>query len=194
MIIIEGTDLVGKTTLADKIVELNNMGKHVVPLEYKHLGPLPDDWTVTDYMRLLSSTAVYDRFFVSELVYHPLNLKPCKLSKFDTLNITRALLWHYKTTNVLVLGDENKIAERYADLTTNHGRKELFTVEQVILAQQRFKCIDTESTIHNNTMWMPRYVIPTWNVIINFDRGTDFDKSVHDAAVAILNFRGELYG
>ena len=71
MLIIEGADCVGKTTLARKMAgELK--------LLYQHLGPMPEGWEETDYIRLGCQKVVYDRFHVSDVVYSKvLNRAPC---------------------------------------------------------------------------------------------------------------------
>lgn len=63
MIVIEGPDLVGKTTLAKKLRD-ELMG------DYFHFGPLPDDFDfVHGYAQFVKANRVMDRFHLSEIAY-----------------------------------------------------------------------------------------------------------------------------
>ena len=67
MIIVEGIDGVGKTTLVDYLVT-QGMKKHHFGYDEKNLD------LITKYMRLLdkdTSSLVLDRSFISEMVYGP---------------------------------------------------------------------------------------------------------------------------
>ena len=62
MLLIEGCDKAGKTTL------IKNLG-----LDARHLGLLPDTWDYfQDYTKLDGLDKVWDRFHISELVYGPI--------------------------------------------------------------------------------------------------------------------------
>lgn len=67
MLIIEGADRVGKTTLCHKLIErLAPTG----PWMYRHFGPLPESWMHPwDYFPHMSRYVVQDRFHLSEWVY-----------------------------------------------------------------------------------------------------------------------------
>lgn len=89
MLIIEGPDCVGKTTLALKLVaQLNELG---FPHVYQHMTRLPECWRVdptTNYERLMNAFVVMDRFHMSEPIYatacgrKPM-LDPATYSKID---------------------------------------------------------------------------------------------------------------
>lgn len=66
MLIIEGTDLVGKTTLCKKLVAaLANRG-----YVYRHLSRLPESFDhFRDYVPLMARKTVCDRFHMSEVAY-----------------------------------------------------------------------------------------------------------------------------
>jgi thymidylate kinase len=70
MLILEGSDTVGKSTLAKRCVELlNARGYPHVP---RHLSRLPASWAAQphhNYVRLCSPYLVQDRFHVSEPIY-----------------------------------------------------------------------------------------------------------------------------
>ncbi len=67
MLVIEGADLVGKTTLA---MELIRRGTQYGPAVYRKLGLLPGHWNYkSDYINMMSPLVVIDRFYLSELIY-----------------------------------------------------------------------------------------------------------------------------
>ena len=76
MIIIEGLDGVGKTTLVDYFVNMG-MKKYHFDYDAKNMD------LFTKYMRVLeekSDILVLDRSFVSEMVYGPVLRNNCKLT------------------------------------------------------------------------------------------------------------------
>ena len=68
MLIIEGSDLVGKTTLIKEIcTEATKRGFPMIP---QHFGLLPDNWDFyQDYLDYINKRTVMDRFVLSEIVY-----------------------------------------------------------------------------------------------------------------------------
>lgn len=84
MLVIEGSDLVGKSTLAKKICNFGGGYIHrlartmgldvpIIPTVYRKLGLLPGNWNYfSDYVNMMSHGVVQDRFFLSETVYGPL--------------------------------------------------------------------------------------------------------------------------
>lgn len=88
MLIVEGLDGVGKTTLVDFIVE-QGMKKFHFDYDYKNID------LYTKYMNILNyknSNKVLDRSFISEMVYGPVLRTKSKLS----LNQYKDLLLEYK--------------------------------------------------------------------------------------------------
>lgn len=68
MLILEGPDLVGKTTLAKKIVA--EAHKIHIPASYTHFSRLPACWQFpTSYRHYVSRYGVCDRFHMSEIAY-----------------------------------------------------------------------------------------------------------------------------
>ena len=68
MLIIEGSDLVGKTTLIKEICE--QASERGFPMIPQHFGLLPDNWDFEkDYHDYVSKRTVMDRFVLSEVVY-----------------------------------------------------------------------------------------------------------------------------
>ena len=68
MLIIEGSDLVGKTTLIKAICdEASERGFPMIP---QHFGLLPNNWDFYgDYFPYVTQRTVMDRFILSEVVY-----------------------------------------------------------------------------------------------------------------------------
>lgn len=77
MIIIEGSDGVGKTTLA-KSLQL------ALKSAYVHYGPLPDWWTHWDYTTRCIKHAVYDRYHWSAAAYSLVVPQPWVRGSMDT--------------------------------------------------------------------------------------------------------------
>jgi thymidylate kinase len=118
MLIIEGTDLVGKTTVAHKLAKRLNM-------LYQHLGPLPEGWTERDYLDIAAPDLVRDRFHMSEICYHAVNNKPCIIDDYTMLNAwLRVRCCAY--TVVIVVAHK---CEHYFDERWREGEK--FTLDQI---------------------------------------------------------------
>jgi len=67
MIIVEGPDLAGKTTLCERILE--HMHRHGYPYVPRHLSRLPYCFLWQHYYNLISPFVVQDRFHLSEIPY-----------------------------------------------------------------------------------------------------------------------------
>lgn len=96
MIIIEGLDGVGKTTLVDFFVE-QGMKKHHFEYDEKNMD------LFTKYQNILKNNnikkLVLDRSFISEMVYGPVLRNSCKL----TLEQYKELLLLYKRCGTLII-------------------------------------------------------------------------------------------
>lgn len=95
MIILEGIDGVGKTTVADFLSKKGYTTHHFL-FDEKNQD------IVEKYLRLLERNTdkmILDRCFISELVYGPILRKQCKLSKKQLFN----LLNRYRKINPLVV-------------------------------------------------------------------------------------------
>ena len=95
MVIIEGLDGVGKTTLVDYLVE-NGLKKYHFDYDENNLD------IYTKYINVLNQDTknlVFDRSFISEMVYGPVLRKKCKLS----LDQYTKLLYAYKECNSSII-------------------------------------------------------------------------------------------
>lgn len=95
MIVIEGLDGVGKTTLVDYFVNMG-MRKYHFDYDAKNID------LFTKYMKVLNDetdTLVFDRSFISEMVYGPILRDNCKLS----LDQYTSLLQEYKKHGTVII-------------------------------------------------------------------------------------------
>lgn len=86
IIIIEGADRTGKTSLANEICKAFHY-------DYKHFGvpgPKPAD-EYLDFLLNLKTPTVCDRFYVGELVYGPMLRKKESITPFQRLTIERVI-------------------------------------------------------------------------------------------------------
>lgn len=107
MIILEGIDGTGKTTLAEALEKYGYKTYHfgydasAKSIERKYL----------DVLNLNTEKMILDRSFISELVYGPVLRGNCRLDKTQTIN----LLEHYKkagSTIVYLKADKDTIISR----------------------------------------------------------------------------------
>jgi hypothetical protein len=133
MLIVEGADLVGKTTLAKRLVErLNELGW---PHVYRHAVRPPASWRrdpVCAYEAQACPWAVQDRYHLSELAYRSVDGgEPCL--REDEAELLEAQMPY--ATVLVVVAAPALIEARYP---ANAGR-ELYTLEQVLAANDWFR-------------------------------------------------------
>jgi len=81
MLILEGADQLGKTTLANKL--LKELHKRGYPYVYRHFTRLPDCWKYPmSYLAHVSEPVVQDRFHMSEIVYTYMRNEPTKAYRY----------------------------------------------------------------------------------------------------------------
>lgn len=135
MLIIEGADLVGKTTLAKALcAKLNELGW---PHVYQHLSRLPAPWqrdAVRNYDRLCSPYSVRDRFHYSEPVYASARGDDPMISPGDfevVNNIVRSVAGYV----IIVTATEELIAERYA----RRAAQEMYDLHKILRVNEDFR-------------------------------------------------------
>jgi hypothetical protein len=131
MLIVEGPDNVGKTTLCERLVrELNALG---FPAVYRHFSRLPDCWDYyRDYLPHVSRFAVMDRFWMSELAYAHARGDLSPLDRHKVAMLEGHLLLAGSLT-VLVTAEENVIRDVWGT------KKEMYPVEVVLKANDFFQ-------------------------------------------------------
>lgn len=133
MIIVEGTDLLGKTTLCNQLVRSLNAAGH--SHVYSHLSKLPDSFDhVRGYLPLCARNIVYDRFYLSRQAYGgALNnqtvLKPEEIHWLD--GYTRL----FGTYTVLVVAAEQFVREQYG----RKDRDEMYDLESIIAVNEEYE-------------------------------------------------------
>ena len=128
MLIVEGTDLVGKTTLCRQLVEtLNALGR---PHTYSWLGLLPRGWDYHwDYVARMVNPVVQDRFYLSEAAYGVAARREPRLGTRE-LDLLDAELRVRGGFTVLLLAHDEVLEELYARKT----QPELFELDVIRLS------------------------------------------------------------
>lgn len=134
MLIVDGPDNVGKTRLCHELVARLNEHPFVPTYTYMHLGPPPDKWdSYHDYLPLMGSHCVWDRFHFSELVYGPLGRGVTRIT-IPELRLLEAQLAMLGTMTVIVVAKEEAV------ITDNwNEEREMYTEAQVRTVNQAFK-------------------------------------------------------
>jgi GTPase SAR1 family protein len=131
MIIIEGSDLVGKTTLAQRLLredELQQQG-----FIYKHLSRLPYGFKPHMYQEHAHMRSVQDRFHMSEPVYAAVRgdttfLTPEKYRRVD------GYLRQLGAITIVLTAEESLIRSRMRE-------GEMYNIKQILLANSMFNTI-----------------------------------------------------
>ena len=148
MLVVEGSDLVGKTMLCHALIK--KMWQYSMPLIYQHFGKLPDSWDYNhDYRAFMNRRVCMDRFIMSEVAYgiavrEGPEITPERYRKLD------GWLRTIGTVTVVVVAEsdwlERQLKEKYQD------RNEMYKIEQILKANETFKQI-----IDGKTPWTCDY-------------------------------------
>jgi len=132
MIIVEGTDLTGKTTLAKRLAERLASDGYV----YSHFTRLPSGFDYCgDYIARASRRIVQDRFHFSEWCYSAARGEresPLSAEKYRVVDGALRLLGAF---TVVVITDPALLQERYE---ANKDR-EMFSLDVILRAQVTFE-------------------------------------------------------
>lgn len=111
MLIVEGADLVGKTTLCEALVRELSRREH--GYVYRHLTKLPNGFVSPwAYMQLASRRVVQDRFHMSEVLYAKARHERPVLSPFGYA-LVDAHLRQLGAFTVIVTTSRDQIADRW---------------------------------------------------------------------------------
>lgn len=135
MLIIEGTDMVGKSTLAKSILQHEWFQSN--GYVYRHFGKLPHGFDYCeDYMHHAVMKSVQDRFHLSEIVY----ALAARQGKTDLCpekyRLVDGFLRMMGSFTVVIVAHDNLLQRRYKE--SDHP----FTFEQICDANQLFHSID----------------------------------------------------
>jgi len=133
MLIVDGPDNVGKTTLVDRLAKLISE-EHGLPMIPLHLSKLPDTWhIVDDYAALFNKNVVWDRFHISRQAYGSA-LNNQEVYTPVAARKLQAMLDLVPTYVVQVHVDDA------AWIRKHFGNKdEMYNVEQVVAVNEAFK-------------------------------------------------------
>ena len=128
MIILEGPDCVGKTTLANNLFEHSDLQD--AGYIYAHFTRLPRGFRSPKYyLERMSQRVIQDRFHISELVYCKFNGKHSIVSQEGHDEVNEKL----KGSSIVVLtADEQLLVERF------ESEREMYSVETVLEANNRY--------------------------------------------------------
>ncbi len=132
MIIVEGSDHVGKTTFCKKLVK--EMGGLAF---YRHMSKPTDDFDYFgDYLSQLRSGDVYDRFHYGAYVYGAmLNLHPTKGFSLDSMRLVSRFI-HLRRGLIIVIHDSNH--PEYERRLIVEGKEEMFMGRDMRFANMIF--------------------------------------------------------
>lgn len=147
MLIVEGADLAGKTTLCQQL--LKSLPDHV----YSHYTRLPDGhdgfW---HYVQSASKYHVQDRFHLSEVVYARVRGEETNLNLWYDL-LDGLLKWHFQAFTVLLIPTDRSIAERWRE-------GEMYEKHKVLEANHIFHELRNRADYYTgyDRSWGPRNV------------------------------------
>lgn len=133
MLILEGPDLVGKTTLANKLVKDQWMKSE--GMVYRHLSRMPAGFRFPQqYGELVGRKTVYDRFHMSEPCYAYARGEQGSALDPEMYRLVDGWLRGLGAYIVVITADEELIRERYA----KRAAEEMYPVDFVLKANQAF--------------------------------------------------------
>lgn len=140
MIIIEGTDLLGKTTLANALVrKLNRAG---LPHVYSHFSKLADSWHIYHhYIPFIQRNVVMDRFYMSRCAYGQA-LKNQAVIDLDTYRMLDAKVRLVGGLHVLLTASDDYIRHNW-DRYSSRG--EMYNLDAVQSVNDTFMRFADES-------------------------------------------------
>ena len=152
MLIVEGTDGVGKTTLCQRLVkELEVHG----PWIYSHFGKLPSTWDYPwSYIPRISQYVVQDRFHMSEIAYRVARGEEQQLHP-EAYRLVDAYLRMSGSCTVVITQSPSTLKRLWKE--DSNG----VTIEQAHLANVEFmNLISNQITMHKYTVdfdiwWTP---------------------------------------
>lgn len=138
MLVVEGPDLVGKTTFAASLAaRLNELGW---PHLYRHFGKQPECWAqdpVRLYRLSMTPYVVQDRFHLSEVVYAAVEgpARRPHLGPSSYEQVQREFRNHWEGYLVVVTAEPALLEERYAE----RDRPEAYELEDVLRANELYE-------------------------------------------------------
>ena len=134
MLIVEGSDLVGKTSLVKELCkEAIEQGFPMIP---QHFGLLPDSWDFfSDYLPYIQKRTVMDRFIISELIYGELLRNKCRIS-YSSWEALNRLMTHEKCMTIIIAAEPEFFATHVKKEHSKRG--EVFNPEEIMSVNMGF--------------------------------------------------------
>ena len=177
MLIIEGPDLAGKTTLAKALCErplLRDAG-----YVYQHLSRLPSGFQAVQYLQMAAPMTVRDRFHMSEPCYSYARGDKPRLTLEEYRYVDGALR-SLGAVTVVVLPSEELIAERYV----TRAVLEMYPLDKVLRAREAFENMVTGRPICGR-QWDPDF-----DLVVRCDNTLPFpDEGVQRAILDLYATR-----
>lgn len=165
MLVVEGTDLVGKTHLCKSIIKMLRVAGR--PHVYSHLGLLPAEWDYYhDYAWRMIPNVVQDRFFLSEEIYGTVIRERSRIDH-DHLRLLHAELVARGGFTVVVVGCEDFLDYQYA----RKSQPELFELSAIKEIDFRFSQLVRWEDDTSGNFPFADMVCPVW---INDDGTPNF--------------------
>lgn len=202
MLILEGADLVGKTTLQTELLKHTAFtSRGYMPA---HTGQPPKGFDhCWGYINLASRRVIMDRFHMSEFVYDRVLRGGQQLLDPEMYRFVDGRLCALGVMTVIITADDDLLRERYSN-----GADELCHIEQILLANDEYRDIiicprankhiawdnRIHCTLENPTVTRPELVACI--VGAYFRRQVSLDRVMrrHAAQWEGLKFRGVLDG
>lgn len=170
MLILEGTDLTGKTTFAKQLLKLPFFESE--GYVYQHLSKLPYGFDhCWHYKALASRRAIWDRFHMSEIVYAAVRHEDTKLypERYRWVDGCLRLLG---ALTVIITADESLLRGRMRE-------GEMYTLDQILEVNRRFTEILYRRLELKNEGKSCRYKDVDWDYRIHCTLEVPFPTSAH---------------
>lgn len=132
MLIIEGSDHLGKTTAAKALVKQAAVDRRY-PIRYAHMSRPNDTFDfLHDYQDMASKFAVQDRFHLGGIVWHK--------GKF-TINSLKIVEGRLQALGSVCVVLHTSDEEWYRHVLTTQGKVEMFDIDTIMEANRKFKTI-----------------------------------------------------
>ena len=136
MLIIDGPDNVGKTTLAKKIVDVANKKSNGPRFTSRHLTRPPEDWDYFKGYKKLAESGMYtvqDRFHLGTIAYD-------EVTRYNKYQLRIIESWIYSSGSLVVLLLPQSYRNYEARLRSKeYSKDEMFDVDRMLRAATIFE-------------------------------------------------------
>lgn len=139
MLIVEGADCVGKTTLCRSLWSHPRI--QALGMEIQHLSRLPEGHNrCSHYIKRMNINGIFDRFVLSEIAYQRMRGDAQLLTMDKRMLVECALKLHCSFTVLIV-------AERPQVIDGNWNKDEMYSKEQVHTVNRHFSNLTTSTLV-----------------------------------------------